>query len=509
MTFSIKRLVLLYPFLLAALPVFFLASRNEVPLHQVIGPLAIVLVATLLLSILLRLFIKDISKVAVILSVVLVIFFSSGHMINIIRAVPIDIPIVKFSHVMLFVMFLGTIGAIAFVWGILRYKGSLTQPMHYFGIAVSFLVIFNVVNFALNTPRAMSVPVTKDVQNLNISDHSEPLGIELPDVYYIILDGYAREDVLNEVHGFDNNDFLKSLRQKGFYIASQSRANYNYTRFSLSSALNMRYLDDNDHVYELWEDNEVTRIAENMGYRVIQIQFDDTALQIQFDDTQIGSSGDFYGSLREALLTEFSLALLGSTMSRYVTPLENVFVKQEARIFHTQMRVLREIPEMREPTFSYIHFFPPHPPYIFDREGNKPEQTTYNWGSDNFKWDKYDLYIDQLLFMNKEIEVAVNKILEASSVEPIIIIQGDHGTRSKNRQSHLFISESTGILNAYYLPQRCKPKLYPTITPINTFRVVFDSCFGSDFGLLEDKSYFFRNRFPPYRFYAVIPESMR
>ena len=45
------------------------------------------------------------------------------------------------------------------------------------------------------------------------------------------------------------------------------------------------------------------------------------------------------------------------------------------------------------------------------------------------------------------------------------------------------------ILNAYYVNDQAKKDLYATITPVNTFRVVFNNYFGTTYPLLEDKSY--------------------
>ncbi|MCJ7608209.1 hypothetical protein MUP00_00870, partial [Candidatus Bathyarchaeota archaeon] len=52
------------------------------------------------------------------------------------------------------------------------------------------------------------------------------------------------------------------------------------------------------------------------------------------------------------------------------------------------------------------------------------------------------------------------------------------------------LTERTGILNAYYLPADSRSKLYPSITPVNTFRLIFDSCFGTHYGLLPDRVHF-------------------
>jgi hypothetical protein len=102
------------------------------------------------------------------------------------------------------------------------------------------------------------------------------------------------------------------------------------------------------------------------------------------------------------------------------------------------------------------------------------------------------LYVKQLKYVNKQIQKAIDDILSKSSQPPIIILQGDHGGGSLLRpsleQSCLF--ERTSILNAYYLPRIEPQTLYPTITPVNSFRVVFNTYFDTEYTLLPDKTYF-------------------
>lgn len=71
-----------------------------------------------------------------------------------------------------------------------------------------------------------------------------PAGQPLPDVYVIIMDAYERDDVLRELHGYDNSPFLQALEQMGFYVACGSLSNYRHTELSLSSLLNMDYVQD-------------------------------------------------------------------------------------------------------------------------------------------------------------------------------------------------------------------------------------------------------------------------
>jgi hypothetical protein len=42
------------------------------------------------------------------------------------------------------------------------------------------------------------------------------------------------------------------------------------------------------------------------------------------------------------------------------------------------------------------------------------------------------------------------------------------------------------IFNSYYVPDEMQSQLYPAISPVNTFRVLFDPAYG----LLQDVSYY-------------------
>jgi hypothetical protein len=50
--------------------------------------------------------------------------------------------------------------------------------------------------------------------------------------------------------------------------------------------------------------------------------------------------------------------------------------------------------------------------------------------------------------------------------------------------------ERTPILNAYYLPGGEDRWLYPSISPVNSFRVVLNAYFGADLPFLPDATYF-------------------
>jgi hypothetical protein len=131
-----------------------------------------------------------------------------------------------------------------------------------------------------------------------------------------------------------------------------------------------------------------------------------------------------------------------------------------------------------------MHVISPHPPFVFDPDGN-PTYPPDFWNKDReYPPDLYAKgYVNQLQYLNKKMLAAIDTILAESETPPIIIIQGDHGPWMQPQNKRMW------ILNAYYLPGH-NDELYSTITPVNTFRLVFNTYFGGKYDMLEDVSYF-------------------
>ncbi len=105
-----------------------------------------------------------------------------------------------------------------------------------------------------------------------------------PDIYYIILDGYARSDYMTEAIGLDNSEFIAFLERQGLLVAKESRSNHNWTSLSLASSLNMtlaQYLGANmlpgyypTPFVDFIRHNLVRRSLEEIGYRTVAVQSD-------------------------------------------------------------------------------------------------------------------------------------------------------------------------------------------------------------------------------------------
>jgi hypothetical protein len=89
-------------------------------------------------------------------------------------------------------------------------------------------------------------------------------------------------------------------------------------------------------------------------------------------------------------------------------------------------------------------------------------------------------HIDRLVLQ------AVEGILRRSPEPPIIIILGDHGPYGFSPNTR---DPSFPILSAFHLPNGGEKWLYPSITPVNSLRVVLNHYFHRRLPMLPDKSY--------------------
>ena len=101
-------------------------------------------------------------------------------------------------------------------------------------------------------------------------------------------------------------------------------------------------------------------------------------------------------------------------------------------------------------------------------------------------------YRNQVLFTSIRIRQTIEQILQ-NSPQPPIIIQGDHGSGLNLDQHNLAktdVQDRFSNLIAIYMPGMNSKMLYPDISSVNTFRVIFDNYFGTKYKLLDDRSYY-------------------
>ena len=124
---------------------------------------------------------------------------------------------------------------------------------------------------------------------------------------------------------------------------------------------------------------------------------------------------------------------------------------------------------MEGPKFVYAHIICPHSPYVFGPNGEHVDpDSSYQ-----------DSYLGQYIYITKEIDKVIEEILKKSTTDPIIIVQSDHGPK--------LVPEWNKILNAYHLPGDGNKLLNNDVSPINTFRIIFNHYFNANYKLLDDR----------------------
>lgn len=484
-----KKPWVIHPFLFAIFPILFLFAYNidEVPPGDIILPLLAAIIATIILVILARLVSGSFVKGGLIASYFLFLFFSFGHVRDMLSSIGLNNFVIAGSFFQN-QFILGPLWAVLFTGGailVLRAKCDFSMSTRFLNIMAIALIALSLVNIAIPTIRTANYGTDKMTEEPAALIAGNPGN--LPDIYYIILDGYARQDTLEELFGYDNGEFITYLTGKGFYVATRSRSKVCDTKQSMPLSLNMGYLTserspENVSLISLWVDNEVARFLRERGYSYSYIggNLDLRGMKRYTDNYYAYKSGNILRT------TDFAHELIRTTALWPFLRFFRAFLGDHDRqsVLYAFDK-LAEIPSIKEPTFVYAHILCPHFPFVFDRDGNLPEHNIIQ--TKGWVWDPEDdfmanAYLDQLIFATKKVQAVIDEIITASDIPPIIILQSDHGV------GHIVQEHGFRILNAYYLPGKDTRLLYETISPVNSFRIVFNLYFDTDYELLEDVS---------------------
>jgi hypothetical protein len=484
----------IFPFM-----VLWAQNRLQVAIPAVLPVFLITLLSVILLWLLFCLLFRSFVRGSYFSLFFFLFFFSFGHMYNLLggkKVLGIEVGYVKFFAVYLLLLILGVL------FFVLKKKYSIS--------AIPVLNLISVALVILNLAQVIIFQVQRS-ENRSPADIMVPEGTQskenLPDIYYIILDAYARADFLQERYGFDNSSFLSALEERGFQVADCSNSNYDGTLSSIASSLNYEYLnyydipnDDlsegNGNIVSLIGKNRVRQDLAEYGY-----QFVTTRGYSAFND--IPNSDLYLNVLKDPALqyslqrSQFSRLFLSTTLVRIVfeiytsNPSEYPYIPywfelasdneylDSSTYWYNQTRYvfdeLEKLPAAPGNYFVYAHINAPHGPYVFDRDGN----FRYIKPSD----DKEEYYTDTIIYLNRRVLELIDVLQSKSEAPPVIVIQADHG-------SHIVASgfNKHKILNAYYLPGS-DYKVSETITPVNTFRIILDEYFGANLELLPDEIY--------------------
>jgi hypothetical protein len=334
-----------------------------------------------------------------------------------------------------------------------------------------------------------------------------------PDIYYLVFDRYGDEETAR-AYGLEN-EIDEELTSKGFYVAQESRSNYIKTVLSLASSLNAGYLDEVVRgrertgnwgpVYDHLARHRVGAFLRGHGYSYTH--FGSWYYPTQ-RNPQATRNVNYYTEVPRAVMMLLDNGLFSPVQRVLREPWLDERLQGWLRVRQQVDDVLRLVPT-RGPKFVFFHVLVPHPPYIFERDASfvpkdKERQRSF---AEN--------YCNQVLAANIMIRRLVDGILRDSASPPVIIVQGDEGPYPPGTLRDDFdwrtaganqLRVRSGILNAYHLPGADPHVLYPTISPVNSFRVVFNAYFGTNLPVLPDRTIRHVSDYQPFVFDDVTQQ---
>ncbi len=339
-----------------------------------------------------------------------------------------------------------------------------------------------------------------------------------PDIYYIIPDGYPSDVWLQKALNYDNSAFTEALEERGFTVVKHAQSNYGETLLSLASVLNMQYFDSNpspfadlDYLRISIADSEVARQFLRFGYTYIQLMSGFWMPNPNADIIRDFTPG---GTLEiEVIQSDFSTAILGDLPKKWKTipdleqyykqsfvslyldttllrivysRLENLFFQGDSapyslfapERFLDTIDEVKSIVPMSEATFTVIHLLKPHIPVVFDEYGEFLEK---NWMPSNSQ------VIAQYKFVNSKFLEMIDTILEESQNPPVIIFQADHGSTHIDADADFVSMVYFAPYAAYHLPDAYSISFPKPFTLINTFPLLLNEIFETDYVLEVDR----------------------
>jgi hypothetical protein len=488
----------LHSFLFSIYPALALFSVNflQVSSTVFIRPVLISLGLCTAIFLAINLLVKNLEKTGLIVSLFLILFFSYGHLYQFLES---SKNLGQLGHHRFLLIFYLVIFVLGIFGVILKLKGvvTITRILNWVSI---ILISISLVQIAFTQGKVFIANEKVKQASTNQTVLQPPQGKPLPDIYYIVLDMHTRSDVLNQDYGYDETAFVQALENLGFFVAKCSRSNYGETSESFTSTFNMDYLEkiatdfklsSSDVQSSLLKQSFVRMNLKTLGYKTV-------AFETEYPWSDLEDADYFISPTKSNLalrsISPFESMLIDSTALLPYREYRNhaqIFEmsklnhpwKEHIELVRFNLKNLSEVPKINEPLFVFSHILVPHIPFVFSGDGTLRTDPDFWEGKNAHPVDaihEKEGYSGQVEFIDNQVLSIVQKIIANSTTQPIIVIMGDHGFKQNERNK---------ILNAYYFPDGDYSNLTSTISPVNSFRVIFDQFFGTQFGKIQDRSF--------------------
>lgn len=450
-----------------------------------------ILLAVALLFFIIRFFIKNNIHAA------LVCFFISGWLLffgAFFDAVK-SVRFLSFLHsYTVFVPFMLVSFVVFIIW--IRKKKSLqTQLCFYLNVLLLIYCAYDTVALIFKTAKGnkfIAVNMVKiDTAKIKYK----------PNVYLLLFDEYPGYKSLKDSFAYSNDSIYHFLENKGF-VFMPTFSNYNMTLYSMSSMLNMQYVEKNFDPLQNTVDDEQRRVLEIKNAKAVQcfeqMGYGFTNYSIFDILDKPGVKGNTFIISQARLLTEkiFFNSFLKNLGWHFITGkhrvsfIEYLYRHDDRNNKFMEKALLETSPAgTGQPQFVYAHFNMPHFPFFYDSIG-RPLSNDQVFNEDLY--GERDLFLSYLKYTNTKMKEVVEAIC-TQDPGAIVVVMSDHGFRHYNNinQAHPLYFDN---ICAIRTPNSSLPEFRDKWSNVNFFPYLLNSQFNQQLPYLPDSSIFLRDK---------------
>jgi hypothetical protein len=468
------------PFLVAASPLlsFYRDNQSEVELGTLGWPLFLLaLISAALYGFFLLVF-QDGPKAAVLAALVTVWFHFYGDY--------------EWALWMWTLLFVG-VCLLVLALGTPRRLGAVALGLGIWAVVLVVSPVIDIVRYENDNPGLSSSD--PNVWPTRLATPTASNGARKPDIYVLIPDDYARQDILAHYFHYDNAPFLRQLVRRGFVIAPESRSPYSDSEMNIAAEVNMDYLsrlpdilgptsEDSRPVRRLIQDSRASRILKELGYRYVHLDTDEVTWGQRNPHISHVGTPDSFMSLW--LADRSVLEKVGGWPGFDQSAVDERF----RDTIRSQFAALEDVPPQQGPKFVLFHTLMPHDPYIFGAHG---KNVTFHdrTGEDHTRKTGMRYYAQQARHTETLLLKAIDTIQAKSKQAPVILVLADEGFEANEADWGKAAVRDIRVkgIAAMSLPGMPGARPPDKLNSVNALRFVFNRYFDAGYPMLRSASY--------------------
>lgn len=476
----------IHPWLFAVAPVLYLWARNVDAVTRSLDALtalvAVLALATLLWGVSWAVY-RHAARAAVAASFGVLVLLLFGHAGELAAQAPELSSLLYDARYVLGLTLV--IGAAAFVWWLRRLEVSAEATQVINVVAAGFVAI-QLVALALAGPA--SLPEALEPIPIAPADGGSP------NVHIIVLDGFAGMQTLEDRYALDAERLLEPFVDMGFAVYSHSYSNYGDTVAAIPTVLNLEYWSELPGAPEeklegaraLASDSLMAQSMQDAGFRHVHVQ---TSWPLSESSHTADENVDCQG------MAPFHRLVVATTPVVLIGEFMDDIVRWQIQCSFDHVAGLSE---QERPAFTFTHINPPHPPYVYDRNGNETAHQSSRF-DDEGGWNDDEAYTEMLLFTVDALESSLAQALEGAAPDDVFVVLADHGPKvappsdtDPDQDPDGLDTDARHLMHKHnVLTMVLGPGFEPgfddtPFTTVNVGRMVLDEALETELGLLPD-----------------------